>query len=144
MSSMSVIWLLAVVVFIAIEAVTYQLVSIWFAGGCIASLIAVLINPDLSITVQMAICVAASAILLIATRPVVKKTINQKAVPTNVDALIGKTAVVTETIDNIAASGAATLDGKEWTARSADNSVIEKDSRVTVERIDGIKLIVKN
>lgn len=144
MNSTSVIWLLAVVVFIAIEAVTYQLVSIWFAGGCIASLIAVLINPDLSMTAQLTICVIVSAILLIATRPIVKKAVNQKAEPTNVDALIGKTAVVTETIDNIAASGAAMLDGKEWTARSADNSVIEKDSRVTVEKIDGIKLIVKN
>lgn len=144
MGGMSAIWLLATIVFIVIEAVTYQLVSVWFAGGCVASMIALLINPDLSMTVQLAICVVVSAILLIATRPIVKKTVNQKAEPTNVDALIGKIAVVTEDIDNIISGGAAQLDGKEWTARSSDGSVIKKGSRVTVERIDGIKLIVKN
>ena len=143
MTGMSVVWLLAAIIFIVLESVTYQFVSIWFAGGCMVSMIAVLINPDLSVTVQLAIAVAAAVVLLIATRPLVKKLLDGKIEATNVDALIGKNAVVTETIDNIISSGAAKLDGKEWTARSADDSVIEKDSIVTVEKIDGVKLIVK-
>ena len=106
-------------------------------------MIAVLINPDLSVTAQMGIAVAVAIVLLIATRPLVKKLLGGKIEATNVDALIGKNAVVTETIDNIISKGAAKLDGKEWTARSADDSVIEKDSIVTVEKIDGVKLIVK-
>jgi membrane protein implicated in regulation of membrane protease activity len=140
---MSVIWLAAAVVFAVLEAVTYQLVSIWFAGGCIVSLIALIVNPELSLSVQLAICVIVSAILLIATRPLVKKLQGGRKEPTNVDALIGKSAVVTETVDNVNSIGAARLDGKEWTARSADNTVIEKDSVVKVEKIDGVKLIVK-
>ncbi len=143
MAGMSMVWFLAAIVFIVLEAVTYQFVSIWFAGGCMVAMIAVLINPDLSVTVQLGIAVATAIIFLIATRPLVKKLLDGKIEATNVDALIGKNAVVTETIDNIISKGAAKLDGKEWTARSADDSVIEKDSIVTVEKIDGVKLIVK-
>ena len=143
MQEMSLIWLAAAIVFAVIEAVSYQLVSIWFTGGCVAALIAVIINPSMPLTVQMIICVAVSAALLIATRPLVKKLLNGKPEPTNVDALIGKTAVVTDTVDNINSQGEAQVDGKLWTARSADNTVIEKDSIVTVEKVDGVKLIVK-
>ncbi len=143
MLSMSVVWLGAAVVFGIIEALTYQLVSIWFAGGCIAALIAQLINPELSLTLQLTVCTVVSAVLLAVTRPFVKKIMDGKPTPTNVDALIGKTAVVTAKVDNVNSQGEAQLDGKIWSARSADNTVIEKDSIVTVERIDGVKLIVK-
>ncbi|MEZ3496969.1 MAG: NfeD family protein, partial [Lachnospiraceae bacterium] len=34
--------------------------------------------------------------------------------------------------------------GNVWTARSADNSVIPKGAVVIVERMEGVKLIVRN
>ena len=68
---------------------------------------------------------------------------NSQRVKTNYESLIGETARVTERIDNFAQTGAALADGKEWTARTEDGSVIEKDSRVRILAVEGVKLIVK-
>ena len=65
------------------------------------------------------------------------------AVPTNADRVLGRTARVTETIDNDSASGAVYVDGKTWTARSADGSVLPAGSRVEIRRMEGVKLIVE-
>ena len=48
-----------------------------------------------------------------------------------------------ETIDNDSASGAVYVDGKTWTARSADGSVLPAGSRVEIRRMEGVKLIVE-
>ena len=62
--------------------------------------------------------------------------------PTNADRLIGETAVVTAAIDNLAAKGEVTVKGQIWTARSEDGEAIGSGERVTVKKIEGVKLIV--
>lgn len=135
------IWIAAIVAFVVIEAVTVQLVTIWFAVGAVGGLIAFLCGAELWL--QIVVFVAVSAVTLIATKPLVKRFTKTDKQPTNADRYIGQYAVVTESIDNIANTGAATIGGLEWTARSADGSKIEKEKVVTVERIEGAKLIVK-
>ena len=66
-----------------------------------------------------------------------------KSLVVNADGVVGKVAKVIEDIDNLAPSGTVQIDGKEWTARSKDGSVIKKDSLVTIDKIEGVKLIVK-
>ncbi len=134
-------WIVLIVALVVIEAVTVQLVTIWFAVGAIGGLIASAFNLD--IWLQVLIFVAVSAITLLATRPLVKRFMKTKKEPTNADRYIGQTAVVTETIDNIHGKGAVTVGGLEWTARTTDGSTAEKDALVTVEKIEGAKLIVK-
>ena len=56
---------------------------------------------------------------------------------------LGETAKVTWAVDNENAAGAVYVDGKTWTARSADGSAIPAGTRVMVERIEGVKLFVK-
>ena len=63
---------------------------------------------------------------------------------TNLDAVVGMEALVTEAIDNINARGAVKVYGKEWSARSADGEPVPAGTTVVVERIEGVKLIVKN
>jgi membrane protein implicated in regulation of membrane protease activity len=36
------------------------------------------------------------------------------------------------------------VDGKTWTARSEDGSVIPAGTQVLIERMEGVKLFVKN
>ena len=134
-------WIVLIVALVVIEAVTVQLVTIWFAVGAIGGLIASAFNLD--IWLQVLIFVAVSAITLLATRPFVKRFTKTNKEPTNADRFIGKTAVVTEAIDNIRGKGAVTVGGLEWTARTADGATVEKDALVTVEKIEGAKLIVK-
>ena len=105
-------------------------------------MIAALLSAN--IVVQVILFVAVSLILLIFTRPVAVKYLNNNAVKTNAEGLIGRTAKVIYTIDNVNSTGYASVDGQEWTARSEDNIVvIPEGTLVTIVRIEGVKLIVK-
>lgn len=139
--AMMIFWIVLLVVLIIVEAVTAQLVTIWFAAGAAAALIAELCG--LQQWLQWVIFIAVSAVALIATRPLVRKVTNKTVQPTNADRCIGQTAVVIEDIDNIEGKGQVHVNGVTWTARSSDGSVFRKDERVTVEKIEGVKLIVK-
>ena len=141
MDKMYIVWAVAIVVFGILEGMTAQLVSIWFVLGSIAALVAAICGA--SLPVQVIIFVAVTIITLIATRPIVKKKINFKAEKTNADRCIGESAVVVEEINNLEARGQVKADGKIWTARSSDGSVIPENTIVTIEKIDGVKLIVK-
>ena len=134
------IWIAAVVIFLIIEVATTQLVTIWFAVGAVAGLIACV--ADLQLAWQCVLFVAVSALALAVTRPFVKKFAKKEFNPTNADRCIGETALVTEDIDNTNEKGAVKVNGIEWTARSSDGSAIEKGSSVVIEKIDGVKLIV--
>ena len=83
-----------------------------------------------------------SFVLLVLTRPIAQKHLMKDMEKTNIDGLIGVTGLVTETIDNTKAEGVVVLDGKEWTARSVSGEIIEKDSKVKVDSISGVKLMV--
>lgn len=138
---MLVFWTVLLIALIVIEAVTAQMVTIWFAAGAFGALIAERLGAQMWI--QWVVFVAVSAVALIVTRPLARKLTKTNMQPTNADRCIGKVAVVTESINNIDAKGQVTVDGAIWSARSSDGSVIEKDEKVTVEKIDGVKLIVK-
>ena len=135
------IWLGAAVLFGIVEALTAGLVSIWFVAGAAAGLVAAVF--DLSVPVQVGAFIAVTAAALAATRPLVKRWTSGKAVPTNADRVLGQTAKVTEAVDNGNAAGAVYVDGKTWTARSADGSVIPEGAVVEILRMEGVKLFVK-
>jgi membrane protein implicated in regulation of membrane protease activity len=81
---------------------------------------------------------------LVITRPLVKKYIHPHKEHTNADKVLDQIGVVTQDIDNINAKGQVKVDGKTWTARAIDNSLIPSGSEVKIEKIEGVKLIVKN
>lgn len=141
MTTMYIIWAVAIVVFAVAEGMTTQLVSIWFVLGSIAGLISAVFKAP--IIAQVLIAIAVSIVALVLTRPIVKKRLTPNPQSTNADRCIGQDAVVTEEINNLASTGQAKTDGKIWTARSENGEVIAKDSIVTVKRIDGVKLIVE-
>ena len=138
---MSIFWLVLAVVMGVLEASTAQLVSIWFAvgavGGCVTSLI-----TD-KIWIQVVVALVVTVITLIATRPLAKRVINTKKTHTNSDRNIGKTAIVIADIDNIEAKGQVKVESTVWSAKSADDSVITKDTKVVVKAIEGAKLVVE-
>ena len=134
-------WIVALIVFLVVEAVSVGLVSVWFAIGSVAALICALLHGP--VWLQVIWFVVISAVTLILTRPLVKKFVNAKSVPTNADRNIGRSAVVTERIDNLASTGTVQLDGVAWTARSTDDSVIETGQHVVVREIRGVKLLVE-
>jgi membrane protein implicated in regulation of membrane protease activity len=135
-------WVAALVVFLIVEAVTAGLVSIWFVFGSLVALICAALGA--AVWLQIFWFVIVSVATLVLTRPLVKRYVDSRSVATNADRSIGRAAVVTERIDNLAATGAVKLDGVVWTARSTDDAVaIETGERVTVRAIEGVKLIVE-
>lgn len=139
-SYMYIAWAAAIIVFAIVEAMTAQLVSIWFVLGAIAALIAALLHA--SIPVQVIIFIVVTILALVITRPLVKKYIHPKKEHTNADRVIGQTGLTIEQIDNINATGQVKIDGKVWTARSANDEIIPADTQVTVDKISGVKLFV--
>ncbi len=137
---MGYVWLAAIVIFAVVEAVTPQLVSIWFALGSVAALVASLFNVDSWI--QFIIFVVVSAILLVPTRKLAAR-ISNTAYKTNVESLVGESAVVTSAIDNDKAEGLIQVRGQIWSAKTENNEKIEKDEKVIITAIAGVKLVVK-
>ena len=135
------LWLCAAVLFGVVEAVTAGLVSVWFAVGSVGAFFAAL--GGLNVTVQLVIFAAVSAAALAVTRPLVARFGRERHVPTNLDRVIGRSASVTEDIDNDTSTGAVYVDGKTWTARSAGGEVIPAGTKVQIQRMEGVKLFVK-
>ena len=140
--SMSVIWLIAMVILLIVEAMVPGLISIWFAIGALAALISALFHAP--VWLQLVWFFAISILTLVLTRPLVKKYVNSRVTPTNADVVIGKDAVVTERIDNLHSQGAVMLDGKVWTARTEKEQVtVEAGETIRVLRIEGVKMSVE-
>lgn len=139
--SLSIIWLIVMVVCLVVEISTLGLTSIWFAGGALLALIISLIGGP--VWLQALVFFVTSIVLLVFTRPLATKYFNKNRTKTNVESISGKQAIVTETIDNLKGTGQIVTDGMEWTARSLDASIIEEGCVVTIEKIEGVKAIVK-
>ena len=141
MEEMEILWLVLLILFLVAEGATAAVTTIWFAIGAVAAMIAALLGAE--IWLQVVLFAAVSVICLLALRPVLKKYLDPKKTKTNIDALIGKQALVQEDIDNLSGTGRVKLDGMQWSARSADGEKIEKDTIVVVEKIEGVKVFVK-
>lgn len=138
----AIFWLGAVIVLIVIEIATMGLTTIWFAGGALAACIAALLHATLM--VQVLLFLTVSVLLLVFTRPAALRYLNNNRTKTNAESLVGKDAVVTQEIDNLKAQGQVQVNGLEWTARSVSgHEAIEKDTIVVIEKIDGVKLMVR-
>ena len=135
------IWIAAIIIFGVAEAATAGLTSIWFVLGSVAGLIAAVCGGP--VWLQVGLFFAVSIAALAFTRPLVVKLMKKDIKPTNADRVLGAVGRVTERIDNALPSGAVYIDGKTWTARSADGEVIEPDAAVRILRMEGVKLIVQ-
>ena len=135
---MTLFWLVLFVVLALFELVTVNLVSIWFSLGALITTFVSLVTDNLMI--HLAVFTISSILLLLLTKPFVKKMKKREGVPTNLDMVIGKTGVVTEKIEKDGIGEVKVL-GKKWSAYS--DKEIEENSKVKVLSINGVKLKVE-
>ena len=136
----SILWLVLLVVFLAAEAATVSMVSLWFAvSALVALLVALLGGPG---WLQGTLFLVISAVLLALLRPIVRRYISPRITATNVDSVIGSTGLVTAAIDNVSAAGQVKLGAMVWTARSTSGQPIPVGTLVKVDRIEGVKAFV--
>ena len=140
MNFAAIVWLVLMVVFLAAEASTVSMVSLWFAAGALVALLTALAGGPAWL--QTLLFLAVSAGLLLALRPLVRKYLSPKLTATNVDSVVGTTGLVTAAIDNVSAVGQVKLGAMEWTARSTSGQPIPVGTRVKVDKIEGVKAYV--
>lgn len=131
-------WLVLVIVLSFVEIATVSLVSIWFvASGIVAMILSFFIEDTAIITT---IFILLGIFLLVISRPIVNKLRSKDNEKTNLDRIIGETAIVTEDIKKNVV-GEVKVDGKKWSAVSKEKCL--KGDTVKVLKIDGVKLIVE-
>lgn len=133
-------WLVLAVVLGIIEASTAGLVTIWLVFGALAAWVGAILG--LSFIFQLVIFIIVSYVLLITTRPILKKWLTREIVKTNADRVIGQTGMVTEKINSIEGTGQVKVAGQIWSAIPADGSEIEPGTKVLIDKITGVKLVV--
>jgi len=141
MDIMVIVWLCALVFFVIAEAMAVQLVSIWFAASALISLVLALLGA--SVVAQIVVFILCTALLLVFTRPIVKRIMNKPVERTNADRILGMTAVVIHEVNNDAAEGQVKVASQIWTARSVNGGIIPVDAKVVVRSIEGVKAIVE-
>ena len=131
-------WFIAFLVLLFIEIITVNLVTIWFAAGALAAMIASTFTD--SLVVQVIVFLVVSIVALLLTKPLIKKFKGFQVTPTNSDRVIGKVGEVTKKItkDNY---GEVKVFGNTWTACS--DADLDVGTKVIVMSIEGVKLIVK-
>ena len=141
MEMMEYVWLGVTIVAAVVEAAVPALVSIWFVPGGILALIASLCGG--SVLLQCLLFLGGSVAALAVTRPLARRLHKGGGTSTNADRVLGATAIVTEEVNNLLGQGRVSVMGSSWAARSqTPEEVIPLGEKVTVARIEGVKLIV--
>lgn len=137
--SAAVIWIIAAGLLAIIEAFTLGLTTIWFAGGAVCASAAAMFGAP--VIVQIAVFLAISVLLLVITRPIVKRRLNDRTEKTNVEAIIGQEGIAEEDISQYV-NGQVRADGKIWSA-TCETGEIKKGKVVIIKSIKGVTLTVE-
>lgn len=139
---MSWFWLGVILISLVVEALTQQLVSIWFAAAGLITLI--LSYSSLSQNIQFVIFLVLAACFMFLVRQWAQNKLSRKIIATNVDSLLGRKAIVVEELDNLG-RGQVKIDGVQWimTLDKTSDKVNVGDS-VEIIFVDGAKLVVRN
>lgn len=140
MNWFAIVWLVLFAVFLMAEASTVVVVSLWFAIGALTAMIASILGAEFWL--QAALFFTVSIVLLWALRPLTKKYFTPKITRTNIDAVVGATGIVVETVQNDLTRGRVKLGGMEWSARSSAGEILEEGTQIKVDRVEGVKVFV--
>lgn len=136
---MIIAWALIFIITLIIELETMDLVTIWF---CISSVVTLVCGILFASPIwQIIIFVVLSVVLLLATRPLTKKMMQRDIIPTNTDRLIGKIGLVTKEIMPYEI-GEIKVENELWRAINKDGLTFNVGEKVSIDAIEGIKLVV--
>lgn len=136
-----ILWIVACIGFTLLEAMTQQFVSIWFLSGSVVALILSMFS--VSFEIQLGVFVGLSFITLFVFRPAVKRLIQGNVVATNSESNIGEMAIVLCDFDETTLEGRVLVNDMDWAAKSLDGVAYKKGEKVMVDRIEGVKCLVK-
>lgn len=139
----TILWLVAVVAFIVVEAATTALVSVWFAVGAAAAMLVSFFNVGFNVGFgwQMLVFAVVSAITLglMLPRLISRRGAHRAPVTNGSPLTIGKQGVVLVDIEP-GLPGRVRVDGLDWQARA--EVTLPQGTRCKVVAVDGAILIV--
>ncbi|MDQ0028226.1 NfeD family protein [Arthrobacter bambusae] len=133
------LWLTVFLAFAVVEMLTLSFFFIMLGAGALAALVADLAGADLWL--QIVVLCIVSLLMIAFVRPIALKHLRKGPAEqrTNVDRLIGQSALVMEPVS--ATAGLVKIGGDVWSARSAAE-IIDAGQTVHVTRIDGATAVV--
>ena len=136
------IWIIVALIFFIMEIFTPGFAVACLSIGAIGSSIASACGLELKF--QILVLAIATLLAFVLVRPVVLKLFHNKSkeVLTNVDALVGKMAIVSEEIKPVV-GGRVKVDGDDWKAVTADGSPVEAGKVVRILKVDSVILTVE-
>jgi len=140
------IWQIWVIIAILLFIVEIFIPTFFAASLAIGSIAAAIFSfLGFGIEVQFIVFSLGTLAIFFAIRPFMLKYAHRKngQIGTNVDALIGKTAKVTVTIDNSKNEGRVVFEGDDWRAETENSEILEPGSKVEILKVDSTVLIVK-
>ena len=136
-------WIAVIILAIVIEALTDQLISIWFVPAAMVATIMDFCKVDIIWQVLVFVLISIAGIVVSKTL-LSKYFVRSDNSKTNIEAIVGERCVVTEKIDNFAGCGQAKVKGQIWSARGVnENDVFEVGEVLDIVAIEGVKLICK-
>ena len=135
------IWLLLCALCLVAEIFTITFLLFFPGIGAFLAFLTSLVTD--SIGIQIAVFVISSSLMIIFIRPLIAKLFKTKTVATNSNSLIGKSGVVLKDIAGTDKIGQVKVAGEIWSAVCDEKVKLKKDSKIIVEAIEGVKLIVK-
>lgn len=131
-------WLIIMLILSFVEIITINLVTIWFVASAGIALLVSLVTESYYIQfLTFGIC---GLVIMVLTRPLLKKIMKKDNTKTNLDRVIGMQGICTEEISRNKI-GEVKVDGKRWSAISPVK--INVGDEVIITDIDGVKLKVK-
>lgn len=133
-------WIAVAVVCVVVELLTLDLIFIMLAGGAAGAAIAAGLGAELP--VQILVAAVVSVVGLLALRPIALRHLHPPGPgsATNVDAMIGRTAVATSKITT--ERGLVRIGGEIWSARTTGTEIIPEGGTALIQAIDGVVLLV--
>ncbi|MDD6890267.1 MAG: NfeD family protein [Bacteroidales bacterium] len=140
------VWLISAIVLLIIEVFTGTVVALCLAIGCVAALIPALSGGSLVVQFIVASVGAIAAFLVL--YPVIRRYKLNKATRSdercNMDAIVGRVGIVTETIYSESRKGRVKVDGDNWLAVADDEYCpIPEGANVEVLSFDSIVIKVR-
>ena len=137
------IWIIIALVFVIIEMFTSGFAVMCISIGCLFGAVASAIDWELKW--QLLVFAIGTALAFMTVRPLVYKFFYKKSheVKTNMDALVGRKALVTELIEGDLHQGRVKVDGDDWKAVSLETEAIEVGEAVEITALNSVIVTVK-
>jgi membrane protein implicated in regulation of membrane protease activity len=134
-------WLILSGILLVVEIINVGFLVFWFSMGALIAMICSFFIDN--VVVQAVVFLVSSTLLLFLTKPFVKKFTSNDNPNPNSAVPDQKTGKVIIDIDPAKGKGQVLIGTEKWSAKSAGDTFISKDTEVIVEKVDGVKVVVR-